>query len=711
MRILIVKYRTFSTSIFSYSKFLLLLISWLVVQQAKAQTLSWVNGLGSSEDFEQGDRILTDQAGNIYISGQFSGTVDFDFSSNTTALTAQGGDDAFFAKYNAKRELQWVKSISGSGFESIARMTLDQAGNLYIIGGFEKMADFDSGPQTRILTSAGSDDGFLAKYNNNGEYQWAFTIGGTQSESGGNVVLDNAGSVYITGILRKSDMPVDFDPGTGTKNLNAVGVSASIYMAKYTSDGAYQWAFIVGAPTEFKNLADFDLVLNQATNELVLAGRLEGVADFDPGNNTVSLDEADGGAFIAKYSTDGNYILAKNFGSLDARSLVLDKVGNIYVCGSYSGTDVDFDPGANTVSLTSKGDEDWFIGKYNSAIELQWVKGLGAIYNDFPESIALDSSDNVYVAGNFDEELSFNDPANTTKIQSKGSTDGLLVSYDKEGNYRFAYNIGGSDFDTVNDVFINQDINAIYLIGSYTNMAEFAINNGSSTTLTSQGKEDIFFALYGDAPEIAIALNKRNIASGTTLDFRNISVGSSSADSTITIENKSIVDLKLSGTAGNLVALSGVNANDFTVIQTGVTSPISAGSQVTFTVSYTPNKAGPSSALLTIQSNDNNESTYTIQLAGTGVNNVTSVSEQVTDLLWTAGPNPTSEYIKVSNSEYTSQYIHYQVLDQKGKVILSSSGKLESGTLVIDLNQVPKGHYLLRLQVEDKQVIKRIVKY
>ncbi|HAS44309.1 MAG TPA: hypothetical protein DCS93_27780 [Microscillaceae bacterium] len=708
MRFSLAKIQTISSGILQTFTPLLLLICWLLVQQANAQMLSWANSLGSTAKFEQGDQVLTDQAGNIYIAGLFSGTVDFDFSTNKTELTAQGGSDAFFAKYNANRELQWVKSISGTVAEDITQIVLDGAGNLYITGIFGGTTDFDSGPQTQTLTSAGSDDVFLAKYTTNGEYQWAFRIGGSQGDFGGNLVLDSQGDIYLAGAFRGAN--VDFDPGTGTQNLSAVGSSNSMFVAKYSSDGAYQWVFRVGAATDFKAVTVNGLAFNTTTNELIVVGEHNGVADYDPGSNTANLDEANGTVFIAKYTTDGNYVLAKNFGTTDARSLVLDNAGNIYICGNYTGSDVDFDPGAGTAKLTSKGSGDWFIAKYNTSIELQWVKGLGsATSSDFPEGIALDASNNVYVTGNFEGELSFNDPSNTVKIQSKGSADALLVSYDKDGNYRFAHNIGGTNFDTTNDIFIDPNTNGIYLTGSYTNMAEFAINNGISTTLTSQGDEDIFLVLYG-TPEINLIFNNRNIASGTTLNFGNVSIGNNSVDSTIAIENKGVIELILNGTAGSLITLSGTNTNDFKITQTEVTPSISAGSQVTFTVSYIPSVAGAASALLTIQSNDSDEGTYMIQLAGTGVNNVTSIAEQATNLVWKVGPNPTTGQVTINSQKHASQSIHYQIVDQKGRIVLSRTSTLNNGTVTINFDQIPKGHYLLILQTGDKQITKRIVK-
>jgi len=149
-------------------KLLWVLIGWLAVQPSHAQTLGWVNSLGGSEKFEQGEKVLTDKAGNIYITGSFGNTVDFDFSDAKTELTAQGPSDVFFAKYNANRELLWVKSISGNSFEDVTDMALDEMGNLYLTGGFDGTVDFDPGAGTQNLTGAGCDDIFLAKYNTNG---------------------------------------------------------------------------------------------------------------------------------------------------------------------------------------------------------------------------------------------------------------------------------------------------------------------------------------------------------------------------------------------------------------------------------------------------------------------------------------------------------------------------------------------------------------
>lgn len=593
----------------------LLTISFIsiITLYSQAQNLSWVQGIGSTERFEQGDQVLTDQFGNIYLTGLFRGTVDFDVTANTTELTSQGTSDAFFAKYNSKQELQWVKSISGNVSESISQITLDQAGNIYMIGTFGGTTDFDPSAGTASLTSAGQDDVFAAKYNANGEYQWAFRIGGSSFDVGRGIVLDNTGNLYITGMFQGTN--IDFDPDTAVQNLNAVGSSSSMFVAKYSSSGVYQWAFRVGSSENGKYISVSGIVLNSVGDELIVAGEHRGVADYDPGVGTVNLNESNGTIFIAKYKTNGSYVLAKNFGATDARSLTLDSQNNIYICGNYNGNNVDFDPGTGSSTLTTKGNNDWFIAKYNTSIELQWIQGMGsATGSDFPEKVALDSQNNIYIIGLFDGEFGFNDPSNTKKITAYGSADILLVSYDKNGAYRFANNLGGSDFDAGNDVFVDKTNNGIYLTGYYTGTANFNINNGT-TNITSKGDEDIFFALYGES-EIDILLNNQAVPTGYTLDFGNITNGSNSTNSTFTIQNSGVIDLILNGNTGSLIQLAGNNASEFSVTQTNVTSPITAANNVTFTVKFTPTSVGSKTATLTITSNDSDEGTYTINLTG-----------------------------------------------------------------------------------------------
>ncbi|OJJ19495.1 hypothetical protein BKI52_22060 [marine bacterium AO1-C] len=683
-------------------------ISICCISPIQSQNLGWAQSLGSSGNSDQGDHIVTDQNGNIYLIGLFGGTVDFDLTTNKTELTSQGTSDAFFAKYNAQQELQWVKSISSDNSVSIAQIRFDNSGNIYLVGTFGGTTDFDPGASTANLSSAGQDDVFVAKYNASGEYQWAFKIGGSSFDFGEDLVLDNTGNIYITGAFQGNN--IDFDPGTSTQNLSAVGTSSSMFLAKYSNDGSYQWAFSVGSSEASKYMSVSGIALNSSTNELIVVGEQRGTVDYDPGMGTTNLTEANGTVFIAKYDTNGNYVLAKNFGSTDARSLTLDNSGNIYICGSYTGSNVDFDPGTGTSNLTSQGNNDWFIAKYNSSIELQWVQGMGSpTGSDFPESIALDTQNNVFVVGLFSGEFAFNEATNSNKISSSGSADVLLASYDTNGKYRFAHHMGGSDFDAGNDVHINSNNNGIYLTGYFTGTANFAID-GSTSNLTSNGGQDIFFALYGE-PEINVTLNGKAVTSGNTINFGDIANGSNSADSIFTIENLGTLDLTLTGTAGSLVQLSGTHTSDFVVSQTNVISPIGAGNSVTFSVKFSPSAVGDRNAVLSISSNDADEGTYTINLKGNGTDVQTSLAQNPSEGLLLIGPNPFHQQLNIRLSQTNQSMVQYQFVDQTGKAILQQSGRLVNGNLLIDTTQLNSGHYTLIINFGKEKIARKIIKH
>ncbi|MCH8890811.1 MAG: hypothetical protein IH827_07025, partial [Myxococcales bacterium] len=98
-------------------------------------------------------------------------------------------------------------------------MAVDAAGNVYTTGFFLGTADFDPGPGTFNLTSAGSVDVFVQKLDTAGNPVWAVGMGGTGTDQGLGVAVDGAGNVYTSGFFQGT---ADFDPGPGTFNLTSV---------------------------------------------------------------------------------------------------------------------------------------------------------------------------------------------------------------------------------------------------------------------------------------------------------------------------------------------------------------------------------------------------------------------------------------------------------------------------------------------------------
>src|SRR5690606_108826 len=133
-----------------------------------------------------GYSIAADASSNVYLTGYFMGTVDFDPSSATVNLVSAGGQDVFMAKYDASGNYVWAKAMGGTSTEIAYSIALDALNNIYLAGYFFNTADFDPGAGTANLTSASVNisDAFFAKYDASGNYVWAKAVGGTDVEFG-----------------------------------------------------------------------------------------------------------------------------------------------------------------------------------------------------------------------------------------------------------------------------------------------------------------------------------------------------------------------------------------------------------------------------------------------------------------------------------------------------------------------------------------------
>ena len=142
-----------------------------------------------------------------------------------------------------------------------------------------------------------------------------------------------------------------------------------------------------------------------------------------------------------------NFVWARSFGSAGtgifsqsydgANEIATDPSGNVIVAGYFNGT-VDFDPSIFTSNLTSAGNDDVFIAKYNSSGNLQWVKQLGNANQDNITDLKCDGSGNIYFTGNFSGTLDFNPSATVLNLTAIGGTDIYAVKYDNNGNLIYA---------------------------------------------------------------------------------------------------------------------------------------------------------------------------------------------------------------------------------------------------------------------------------
>ncbi len=363
--------------------------------------------------------IAVDTAGNVYVTGNFQsmwyGTVDFDPGPGIAPLISEQNPGLFFAKYDANGNYVWAKALeyTGASANSYGRaIAVDVVGNIYITGNFFGNVDFNPGPGSAIISVNGTH-AFLAKYTSGGDYIWAGNIGGSSFSMWGNmgraIAVDANGQVYLTGYFSGT---VDFDFGTGTASLSAGMKDA--FIAKYDTNGGYLWAIRMEDGLPANHDEGRGIALDAAGNVYV-TGHFQGTKDFDPGTGTALLTSAGAtDVFVAKYSSSGGYLWAFNIGGDlssstgcedtydEGRGISVDASGDVYVTGTFSGTNVDFDPGSGTALLSSAGScTDVFVARYDGNGNYLWAGQVEGTGRTISNGIAIDDLGGIYTTGTF----------------------------------------------------------------------------------------------------------------------------------------------------------------------------------------------------------------------------------------------------------------------------------------------------------------------
>lgn len=151
-----------------------------------------------ASSFDSGRAVAVNRAGNVYLAGQFEGTIDL----GGELLTSAGGADAFIASYTAHGVHRFSRRLGGSAWDYGISVTLDPIGDVYLAGLFRGAL----GP----LSAAGEHDIFVASYAASGALRFMRRFGGTSGERLGSVAVDHHGAVYLTGSFAKT---VDFGAG------------------------------------------------------------------------------------------------------------------------------------------------------------------------------------------------------------------------------------------------------------------------------------------------------------------------------------------------------------------------------------------------------------------------------------------------------------------------------------------------------------------
>jgi uncharacterized delta-60 repeat protein len=434
----------------------------LLAKYNTSGVIQWQRSLGGAGT-DDGFGIAVDSSGNVYVTGQ-------------TASQGAGGADVLIAKYDTSGTIQWQRSLGGSASDTSAGIAVDSSGNVYVTG-------------LTASQGAGGNDALIAKLPNDGSLTgtygnfvyaattltdaartltdsartltdaartltdaartltdaastltstttiipvayWIATLGGTGTDNGNGIAYDGDGNVYVA----------------GQTNSQGAGASDAL-LVKYDATGAIQWQRSLGGSSS-------DVSLGVATDS---SGNVYAVGQ------TFSQGAGSGDFLLFKHNSNGVIQWQRSLGgggNDSGANVSVDASGNVYVVG--------------WGDSQGAGDNDVFVAKYNSSGVIQWQLSLGGANNDQGRGVAVDTSGNVYVAGQ-------------TNSQGAGQNDVLIAKYNTSGTIQWQRTLGGSGSDIGRSISVDASGN-VYVAGQ--------------TNSQGAGGDDVLIAKYNTSGTI-----------------------------------------------------------------------------------------------------------------------------------------------------------------------------------------------------------------
>ncbi len=607
--------------------------------------------------------LCLDNLGNIYTTGSFSSSSDFDPDSSVYNLNRTGFNGLYISKLNSNGNFVWAKSFKGNSLALGFDIFVDDSNNVYTTGTFRGTTFFNSNNLTDSSISAGNTDVYILKLDSNGNFVWINQIGGTGSDNSKSILSDKNRNLFILGSFANN---VDFDSRIGTVNRTSKSNGNDIFLLQLNSNGQFINVKVIGGEgSENGNDITID---NQ--NSIIITGTLSSIKpDFDsiPGKYFLNVKGSED-VFIAKYS-NCNLKLTKS----PQNKTVINGLSTFFVVSSSSSNSNYQWQYLSKNGFVNLQNDTQFVGVLNDTLyinkttqDLNNYKLRCIVYNDGCSVV----SDTATLKVDCGYKIT-NQPI--SKIVSNDKSALFSISIDNAFvDFQWQQKIGNSFINVMNnEQFFGSNNDSLSI--SNVNLNQ---NNSSFRCLTSLNNCDI----VSDTATLSVKCEK---LIKTQPVSRAINPGGSIIYYINTFSTTSLFQWQVGGTASGdyFTSLSPSpfikGVNDDSLIVSNI-YPLQNNKEI-FRCIVTNKGCIDTSNMVLV---------YFV-----GTNELQKNSLKVF-------PNPTSDFINVEFSNFANE-VKYRLTDVSGSEVLN--GVLDNTKTTIDISNLNSGMYFFTLY--DKSVL------
>ncbi len=327
--------------------------------------------------------------------------------------------------------LDWSTFLGGSSEDMGYAIAIDGDGNAWVTGATSSAGWTSGGFDTTY--NGGPDDMFLAKISSEGQLLWSTYLGGSGSDQGRGIAIDDEANIWITGATTS--------PGWISGGFNSTyNGGEDAFVVKLDPQGQILWSTYLGGSGDDRGLG----IAVDADGDAWITGRTGSDGWVSGGFNTAYQGGHDG--FVAKVSADGQHLWSTYLGGANedyGRAIAIDGNGNGWVVGQTHSSGWT----AGGFQTTYRGGWDGFVASITPEGELRWSTYLGGSGHDYALGVAADPAGGAWIVG---QTHSTNFPREDSLAPAlAGGADGFLTRLDDAGQVLWSGYLPGGPADDV----------------------------------------------------------------------------------------------------------------------------------------------------------------------------------------------------------------------------------------------------------------------